>query len=190
MLKRFGCACFVSLLCSGIHAQTLDFNLSNDTAEAAFAAPFASTGFGRSSFGVSVLFSDKDADNNWITGGGITVAGEAGADVPGLEFGVSVNGYIAEVAAYDLVAIPLGAQVRYTPPQFSRFFGMLAMEYAPDIVTFNDGEKLAKSVVRVGYEILPDADVYVGYRNIRVGIKNRPDVGVDEGWYLGVNLRF
>ncbi len=190
MLKRVGCAVLVLFSCGGIQAQTLDFNLSNDAVEAAFSAPFATTGFGKSAYQIGVLFSDRGDDNNWMTGGGFSVSGEAGADVPGLEFGVSVNAYIAEVANYDLAAIPLGAHIMYRPPLLNRFFAKLALEYAPDIVTFNDGDKLVLSAVRTGYEILPNADIYLGYRNIRMGIKNQSTVAIDEGWHVGVNLSF
>lgn len=190
MLKRVGCAVLVLFSCGGIQAQTLDFNLSNETVEGTFSAPFASTGFGKSAYHISVLFSDTNADNNWMTGGGFSVFGEAGADVPGLEFGVSVNGYISEVAAADFAAIPLGAHVSYRPPQLNRFFAKLAIEYAPGIVTFNDGDKLVLSAMRMGYEILPNADLYLGYRNIRVGIEDQPNATVDEGWHVGVSLSF
>lgn len=190
MLKRVGCALLVLFACSGIRAQTLDLNLSNDTAEAAFSAPFASTSFGKSAYQISVLFSENDADNNWITGAGFFVSGEAGADAPGLEFGVGVNVYIGEVSTQQFAAIPLGAQVTYRPPLLNRFFTKLAVEYAPDIVTFNDGDKLLLSLVRAGYEILPNADIYVGYRNTQVGIKDGPNMAVDEGWHVGVHLSF
>jgi len=192
VLKQVFCAFFGLLACSSLHAQTLDFNLSNDTAEAALFAPFASTGFGKSAYQISVLFSDKEVDNNWMVGGGFSVSGEAGTDVPGLEFGVSINAYIAEVAAYELIALPLGAHARYSPPPLSRFFGKVAVEYAPDIVTFNDADQLVLAVARLGYEILPNADVYLGYRNIQVGIKDQPnsDVTIDKGWHIGVNLTF
>lgn len=192
MLKQVGYAFFGLLASSGLYAQTLDFNLSNDTAKAALFAPVASTGFGKSAYQISVLFSDKEVDNNWMVGGGFSVSGEAGADVPGLEFGVSINAYIVEVAAYEIIAIPLGAHARYSPPSLSRFFGKLAVEYAPDIVTFNDADKLVLAMARLGYEILPNADVYLGYRNIQAGIKDQPDsdATIDEGWHIGVNLTF
>ncbi len=190
MLKQVGCAVLVLFACSGIRAQTLDLNLSNETAEAAFSAPFASTSFGKSAYQISVLFSENNADNNWITGAGFFVSGEAGVDAPGLEFGVGVNIYLSEVENQQFAAIPLGAHVMYRPPMLNRFFAKLAFEYAPDIVTFNDGDKLLLSLVRTGYEILPNADIYVGYRNIQVGLKDGPDQTIDEGWHVGVHLSF
>ncbi len=176
--------------CGAVMAQSIDFNLSDESAEAAFIGPINGTGFGRSSYDISLLYSDKDADDNWMTGLGFTVAGEAGADAPGLEFGVGIKAYLLEVAKNDVVAIPLGGHIRYAPPRFSRFFAMVSLFYAPKIVTFNDGDDFLRTGVQLGYEILPQTDLYVGYRNVEVELKDGPDVTVDEAWHVGLKLTF
>ncbi|TPW12027.1 MAG: hypothetical protein FD130_1852, partial [Halothiobacillaceae bacterium] len=91
---------FIAFFCGTAVAQDLDINLSNDTAEVKFEAPIASTGVGRSSFDLDLLYADQKVDNNWLTGVGYTVSGNAGRDVPGLKFGVGVKAYVLEVARF------------------------------------------------------------------------------------------
>lgn len=189
-MKRMMVAVVASLAWNIAGAQSLDMNLSNNTVEGVFAAPVSGTGLGRSSYDVSVLFSERDDDNNWMLGGGFTVTGEAGSDAPGLEFGVGVKAYTMEVAKYDVTAIPLGGHIRYAPPGMNRLFFKASLYWAPEIVTLYDGDQFLYITSRVGYEILPTADLYLGYRNIDVDIKNRDDVRVAESWMLGVQLTF
>ena len=189
-MKRITLALVSTLLSGAIYAQSLDMNLSNDTVEGAFEAPVTGTGFGKSYYDISVIFSERDEDNNWIAGGGFTVTGDAGSDVPGLELGVGVKVYAMEVAKFDVTAIPLGGHFRYAPPGMNRLFLRGALFWAPEIVTLYDGDEFVHSSVKLGYEILPTADVYVGYRDISIDIKNRDDEKVAANWMVGVTLTF
>ena len=183
-------ALVVLVVSSGANAQSLDMNLSNDTVEGVFEGAVGGTGLGKSSYDFSVLFSERKDENNWMIGGGFTVSGDAGSDVPGLQFGVGVKVYTMEVAKFDVTAIPLGGHVKYAPPAMNRLFVMGSAFWAPQIVTLYDGDEFIYSSFKVGYEILPAADVYIGYRNIFVDIKNRDDERVSETWMAGVKLAF
>jgi len=178
------------IVSGGAGAQSLDLNLSNDAVEGTFEGAVGGTGMGKSSYDFSVLFSEREGDNNWLVGGGYTVAGDAGSDVPGLELGVSIKLYTMEVAKYDVTAIPLGGHIRYSPPTLNRFYAQVQGYWAPGIVTLYDGDEFYYAGAKFGYEVLPSADVYIGYRNIYVDIKNRDDERVSENWMVGVKLTF
>ena len=182
---------FISILFGGVaHAQSVDMNLSNDTVEGVFEAPVTGTGFGKSYYDISALFSERNEDNNWIIGAGFTVTGDAGSDVPGLELGVGIKAYAMEVAKFDVTAMPLGGHLRYAPPGLNRFYFKGSLYWAPEIVTLYDGDEFIYSTVKFGYEILPTADVYAGYRDISIDIKNRNDEKVAANWMVGVTLKF
>jgi hypothetical protein len=188
--KRMILAFVTSFICGGVSAQSVDLNLSNDTVEGVFSGAVGGTGMGKSRYDISVLFSEEGDDENWMAGGGFTVSGDAGSDAPGLELGVGIKAYIMEVAKYDVSAIPLGGYVRYAPPVMNRFYVLASLFWAPEIVTFYDGEEFKYGQLKFGYELLPTADFYLGYRNIDADIKNRRDEEVAEGWMAGVKLTF
>ncbi len=190
MKKRLMLALTALIMGSGVHAQSLDLNLNNNAVEGTFEGAVGGTGMGKSSYDFSLLFSERRNDNNWMLGGGFTVAGDAGSDVPGLELGVSIKLYTMQVAKYDVTAIPLGGHIRYSPPAFNRFYILAQGYWAPRIVTLYDGDEFYYTGLRLAYEILPSADVYIGYRNIYVDIKNRDDERVSENGMMGIKLRF
>ncbi len=171
-------------------AQSLDINLNDDTVQGVLALPLPWGGFGRSSWDLGVLYHEAERDDNWLFTLGAQVQGAAGADAPGLEFGAGLKLFVADVNQKDVAAATLGIGVRYAPPAFSRFYGSLSGYYAPDIVTFNDGEDFFAGDFRFGYEILPEAELYLGYRNIEAGIKNGQDATVAEGWLVGMKILF
>lgn len=171
-------------------AQSLDVNLNDDTGQATVSMPLSLGGFGRSSWDAGFLYHEANNSDNWAVSLGAVVQGAAGGDAPGLEFGAGMRIYVVDTGQKDVTAVPLGLQVRYAPPAFSRFFGELDGYYAPDIVTFNDGKDFFAGQVRLGYEILPEAEIYVGYRNIEAGIKKQQDATVAEGGFLGLKIIF
>ena len=44
--------------------------------------------------------------------------------------------------------------------------------------------------IRVEYELLPTANVYVGYRSIEADIKNRDNVEIDNSAIIGLRFKF
>lgn len=181
---------FFAALSAPASAQSLDVNLNDDTVEVKVGMPLNWGGFGRSSWDVGMLYHDTDRDSNWLFTLGAQVQGAAGADAPGLEFGAGMKLFVADVNQYDVSAATLGVGLRYAPPAASRFYAALSGYYAPDIVTFSDGEDFFAGELRFGYEILPEAEIYLGYRNIEAGIKNKQDATVAEGWLVGLKILF
>lgn len=168
-------------------AQSFDISLSDDSAKLLYAAPMGQQGFGRGELDASVLFTDNDAFMGAL---GFGVVGEAGSGSPGLNVGVGARLYGVNTDTSDVGALTLGARLSYSPPRLPRLSLGGAYNYAPSIVTFMDGKRFSDGSVTLGYEIFQDAMAYVGYRYIRADIDNGPDVTVDKGAHLGINLRF
>ena len=169
-------------------AQTFDITLSNDTAKLSYFSPLGNKGFGRGEFEGTLLYND---DENLLGALGVHVVDEAGAGAPGLSAGVGVKGYFVKMEHDDAIAITVGGQFTYALPVLSSRLKLGGgLNYAPSITTFMDADRFLELNARIGYEVLPDAVVYIGYRKIKVGIDEGSNVTVDDGGHLGVNFRF
>src|SRR3569832_662022 len=168
-------------------AQTFDISLSDDSAKLTYVALLGLFGFGRGVvvgcflFFVFVVFLV-------LVGFGVT--GEAGTGSPGLLVGIGARLYGVNTDKSDLAALALGARFTFAPPPLPRLRIGGEVNYAPNIVTFIDGDRFYDYSVYVGYEIFQDAVAYVGARRIKAGFENGPDVTIDMGAFLGISLHF
>lgn len=190
MKKRMLLALFASTFCGAANAQKVDVNMSENDVEFVFTGNVAGTGLGKSSYDFTALYAERSGDNNWLTGGGFMVSGASRVEVPGLEFGVGIKVYFMEVSKYDVTAFPLGGYVRYSPLMMNRFYAKASAFWAPQVTTLYDGEEFLFTSGQLGFSILPNADLYVGYRDIYVDIKNRDDERLTGTWFAGMQMTF
>lgn len=167
-------------------AASVDFNLSNNSAQARFATVIGGTTVGRTETSVGFLYND---DEKYVVDFGLLVIDVAGSKTPGLEIGVGPRLYYGDGDNGNAVAIGLGGQLRYKFPRLPRINFGLDGFYAPDIVSFADSSYLYEVGARVGYEILPTADVYFGYRRIHADFDKGAET-LDEAMMLGLKLAF
>lgn len=188
MKLRASVAALTLLVAAEAGARELDLSLSNDTAMLRYATPISYSGYGQTSADVGFMYTESD---DFMIVGGIGMMGEAGSHAPGLHFGVGARGYgVSLDNGADLGAVALGGTGWFVPPEFNRM-GLVAQFYfAPDVTTFGDADRLWDFSSRAEYEVLPEAALYVGYRNVRARLKNRPDVDLDKGWHIGLRMSF
>ena len=180
----------ISLIVSSVvHARSLDFNLSAESAQIKYATLVGASNFGRTEFGLGFLYHE---DKNYLGEVSLLVIDEAGTKSPGLELGVGAKFYYAYADKPDLSvsAIGLGGQFRYRHTSAPRIIYGAALFYAPGIVTFQDGDQLFEADVRIEYEILPTANIYGGYRYIETEIKSRKDLKIDDNFIIGLRIKF
>lgn len=191
---RSGCWA-AALLCAAtpsIAAATgLDVNVSDDTATLAVRNPIGLKVENVKRSEVELGFFYKDDTKNSMMGDlGFEVSGGAGANAPGLDFGAGLKAYIGSFAEYDVGALTIGLMARYAPSIAPRFFLSLRGNYAPNILTFNDGDNFSEFNGRFGYEILPEVEIYAGYRKIETELDDGKTLNPDDGWNLGVSFTF
>jgi hypothetical protein len=174
---------------SSLYARSLDINLSNDSAQFKYASLVGATTFGRTEVGYGFLYNN---DHDLLGEISLLVIDEAGSKSPGLELGVGPKLYIAEPddPSVSFVAIGLGGQMRYKNLQVPRVVYGASLFYAPSIVAFGDADQMYEFEMRIEYELLPTANVYLGYRSIQADIKNRKDITVDESAVVGLRFKF
>lgn len=188
MRLRASVAALIMLLGAEAGARELDLSLSNDTALLRYATPISYSGYGRTDVDVGFMYTES---NDVMVLGGIEMMGEAGSHAPGLHFGVGVKGYgVSLDSGDDVGSITLGAKGWYVPPQLNRMGLVAQLYFGPDVTTFGDAERFWDFSARAEYEVLPEAALYVGYRNVRTRLINNRDVDLDKGWHVGLRMSF
>lgn len=173
-------------LANVVHAQALDVNLNDDTAEFRFTTPVGfENSFGGAELDVGFLSTSTDDIMGIV---GFQAVDEAGSATPGLRVGVGVMGFAGTIDSDDIYAVALGGNARF--PLFNRVAIFGDFHYAPNVVTFGDAERLLYIDTRLEYEILPQATVYLGYRKLRANISNGVNVSIDNGAHIGLQFLF
>jgi len=62
--------------------------------------------------------------------------------------------------------------------------------YAPSVLAFHDMERYHSLDTRIEYTLMPNADLYVGYRHIKADFDKEPSLTFEKGWFVGARFRF
>lgn len=185
MLHRIVVACLLTLIAPPLFAQTIDAELSNSSARFNFATNVWGKQYGRAEVGGGFLYND---DNNHAANLDLHVYNDS-YESP-LELGVGGRIYYLDVASYNVLALALGVKFNYAP-QALHGIGLGAhYYYAPKVVTGLDGDHVTEFGVHIGYQLIPQANIYLGYRKLKTVIENGPELTVDKGGFVGVRIRF
>lgn len=174
----------------GANATKIDVNLNQESARFTYYSLIGGSTFGRTEMSAGVLYNE---DKNSLWGLGIQVIDVAGSKTPGLEIGVGPKLYFLTSDKPDAsgVVIALGGNLRYKMAQMQRLIFQGTLYYAPSITSTVDVNSYVEWGLRVGYELLPSAEIYLGGRNIRVNYTE--GVGghtLDEAAMVGMNFSF
>ncbi|WP_455209426.1 YfaZ family outer membrane protein [Kaarinaea lacus] len=178
-----------SIVSSNLYARSLDFNLSSESAQVKYATLMGATNYGRTEVGFGFLYHE---DKNYLGEVSLLVIDEAGSKSPGLEVGVGVKFYFGQADKPDVSysAIGLGGQLRYRAASVPRIVYSGTLFYAPGIVSFQDSDQMYEAGATIEFEVIPTANVYVGYRLIESEIKNRDNVKIDDNFIIGMRFKF
>ena len=87
-------------------------------------------------------------------------------------------------------ALGLGGFFRYNFPDADRFGVVGSLYFAPDVVAFGDAEGYLEATLGFSYDVLRDADLYLGARYVKAKFENQPDLTIDTGLHVGIRLNF
>ena len=111
------------------------------------------------------------------------------SEVDGLLFGFGMN----TVVEKDFVALPLYAHAIYVLP-FIKYIPKTNISakflYAPEILTFVDGESYIEMRTEIDFDIINDVSVYGGYRAITSTYKFDDDLDITDNFYGGFRYSF
>lgn len=174
---------------TSVQAQTLNVNFGNDSLAAESRAPLNIPNHPNWDYRVGFLYRD-DISNSMFGQIGVNTTRELGVNAPGLRGGLGVSLYTADAQGFDVGILALELGLHYSPPVSVRSTLSAELGLAPEITTFNDGADAIFQNFRWAYEYLQQTQVFVGYRHMEVGIKDRDDVHLVDGWYGGIERRF
>lgn len=176
----------MALFCSQVVADELDLGLNSDAVYVQYAHKF----------GESSLRMDggllHHTDNGDVIYVGLLLADLASDGPSKVEAGL--GGRLAYTSGdgskQDGLGLPLGGFIRFTPQRFNRVSLGASLYLAPDVLTTGDLKKYQEYAARVSYNLMREADIYIGARYAKGEYKKAPDVRYDTGMHVGITLRF
>ncbi|QEP42265.1 hypothetical protein D5085_03405 [Ectothiorhodospiraceae bacterium BW-2] len=145
-----------------------------------------------------------DDDSNKLAHLGVNVRGENWSRAGSLKVSLETRLYLSDTYVVDippanssfgattrndtLASIAIGGQLTLSP--MARINLSTTLFYAPKILSFGDAENLTEAGLRLGYRIIPPADVYLGYRYVDIDIKERETARLDEQFHIGFQYNF
>lgn len=184
MLRRF---IFITLMVfhAPAMADSIDVNLNNNVAQFQYLAPIGYSEEGKAEVHAGFLY---DNDDHVLGDAGILIMNDVG-NSSGTMLGVGGK-VMAALRGDTSMVLALGGKVRIAPFA-DRRIGLTGLIYAaPKIVAFGGADYFLQGGVSVEYEIIKQAAVYVGYRSIRFGVKNGPDVLDEKSAHVGIRISF
>ena len=171
----------LSLLSSTGFGSELEFALSDDTIETSYETFYAG-GFGTA---VSWLHADIDQVKSDNVGVGLYAHGKSGnfrSHLGGKAFWLHSKYQSHNI---DMHGVALGGAIdAYIIP---KLFISGSVHYAPNILTGGDFENYLELGARISFKLLPNADIFAGYRFLETEIHDE-DEEIYKGGYVGFNF--
>lgn len=175
--------------CAGsAYADSLDLNLNNDAVRLTFSWDARDD---KLTFDAGWLHN-QDTGNVGHVGLHLVDFAASGPAAP--EVGVGARLFYIDAdtgpSSSQGGALGLGGFFRYSFPQANRFGIRGQLYFAPDVVAFGDTERYLEAGLGLSYNVLRDADAYIGVRYVKARFKGAPELTMDTGLIVGLRLSF
>ena len=190
---KVAAAALCALGITPVMADSIDINLHDMAIRGTYTRQIASTQGLSNDYGILHVESDT---NNDIPPGeseslfhvGLLVSGDNWSRSGTFNIGVGGRIVYATPGDLDMLAIAFGGNLRFSPvPRLG--IGGHAF-FSPQITSFADSEAYQEVGLRVDYQLLPQAYLYVGHRNIKVDFGAPDDWVLDDEVHGGMKLTF
>lgn len=179
--------CLLTGLASAQSAdRALDINLNDDAVRLGFAWPPGGANY-RTDLGYL-----HNQDRGDIVHAGFHLVDAAANSGTPLTAGLGMRLVYTntDTVDFDGISLALGGFFRYTLPNANRFNIGGAVYYAPDVVSFGDQSEYYEVGLRFGYNVIRDADVYIGIREIKAEYDDAGRFEFDSAVHVGFEFRF
>ncbi len=177
----------LSALGLNAYAASVDFNLHNDALRLTYAAGAGSQKGLEVDAGM--LYSEVGDEVYHL---GANVSGENWSEAGTFDISLGGRAFFVPGTNYDALAIGVGGQLRFSPVHRLGIGGHLY--YAPGILSFLDSDGFSEVAVRLDYQVLPQAFVYVGHRTMKMdtNVNGFKVTGaeLDKEMHIGMKLLF
>lgn len=167
-------------------ADQLDLSFNADAVRVGYARPLPGNAL---QWDVGWLHHQDVGD---LVHAGLALVGKASEGANPLTGGLGLRAVYSdgERRDQDGFAAAVGGFIRWTVPRFNRIALGGEAWFAPEVLTFSGMRKYQDFSVRASYNILREADVFVGARYVRGDYDDAPDARFDTGLHVGLALRF
>jgi hypothetical protein len=174
------------LLCSNAIAGEIDFSFNSDALRLLYIHDWGNRDL-QSDFGV--LYHQ---DEGWVANASLYIAGFASDGDNPLQAGLGGRtGYVSgDLSGQSGIPLAVGGFVKYTFPRLNRVNIRGEAWIAPEILSAGDLDKYQDYTLRVGYNVMKEADLYIGYRYVQGQFSNGTKAEFDNGANVGFNIRF
>lgn len=178
--------------------STLDLNLNSNTARLSFKTPITPTGLYANA---GYLYNSDRGD---VINAGIHLIGDAGVGPNPLHAGLGGQFYYINPDFPDLPgpgdgpldfdsdageALAVGGFLQYQLPDYNRIGFGAHIYYAPGVIAFGGLDRFLEYGVRADYQVLRNANVYIGYRQVKADF-GADFYNMDSGFHIGMQLNF
>jgi hypothetical protein len=174
------------VLCMNASAGEMDLSFNSDAFRFIYGQEFENNNL---AWDAGLL---NNSDKGYIVNASLYLTGFASDGNNPLEAGLGGRSGYVDGDDSDQTGIPLalGGYLKYTLPNLNRISIRGDAYYAPDILTAMDLEKYEDYTLKVSYNLLREADIYVGVRYVKAEFDNNSSQLIDNGMHLGIDLRF
>ena len=178
-------------------AEVFDFNIGSDSFRLNLNGKLQrlfSVDSGQYDGGIIAKRRDDNQTDIYQGHFGVLITGDAGASNADVHAGLGVRLMVADVDPSTGGAVALGGEFEARLPQFNRV-GVFGYAYgAPRATSLGDMNRYTEIAVAIDYQVIREASIYLGYRNIKYGLDKDPlgdDTRTrDTGIHGGLRLNF
>lgn len=181
-MKRIALVAVCASMVATAQAATIDLNINNDTVRAEYDARLPQN---RLSLSVGGLYHEKNTATTTLAMVGLHTQ----EDTATYSVGVGGKGYWLNSKGVSGLALGLGAQGSLSIPQIPQVRVGGHFYYAPRVISFGDVDGISDLEVRGYYQLLKDADVYLGYRKLGVDVGSSSG-DLESGFNVGFVMHF
>ena len=184
---RFTAATAAALLfCTSVFAGEIDLSFNDEAFRAFYVGEFERNDL---AWDAGLL---NNSDNGFVAYGSLYLEGFASDGRNPLQGGLGVRTGIVsgDDSGQDGVPVGLGGFLKYTFPQMNRLSLRTDLYYSPKVLSIGDLENYEDYSIRLAYNVLREADLYIGARYVKAEFDNDTDQNLDTGMHIGINLRF
>jgi hypothetical protein len=192
-MKRVFAVLCLSLAATPALAEGIDINLSSHALRGAFTGSISQM-FPRLDglYEAGLLIGEVEEREYYQGHAGLLVSGDAGAERANVVAGLGGRIAVLDVDDVDVTggALALGGMIEARLPAYNRIGAVVYAYGAPEASSFGDFEGYIEYAAGLDYQVLRNASLYAGYRQLKVDSKDAGNVTVDNGWHLGLRLSF
>lgn len=185
-MKSTAAAAAALLFCTSVLADELDLSFNEDAFRAYYVYDFESNDLAWDAGWLN------NSDKGFVAYGSLYLKGFASDGRNPLEGGLGGRtGWIdGDDSSQNGVPIALGGYLKYTFPQANRLSLRTDIYYSPEVLSIKDLDTFEDYSIRLSYNVLREADLYIGARYVKAEFDNDTQQTFDKGMNIGISLRF